>query len=266
MQDFKLLSLVVIYKKNESNSESLQSLKYQSFKNSDIFVWDNSPDRNNELAFNYKIYKHTPENVPLANIYESVIRYAQANNYSHLLILDHDSNLDSDYLQKISQLAPIHNKSVLVPNVVVNNTIVSPASNYKFFGWYCNGKPKYKYFSAINSGVCFPLSLIGDGFSYPNGIKNYGTDVFLFDFFKQNQCKFKNIDSTIMHDLTLSKTNINNDTYLKSYIAHMEAMEILYGNKGWGKVVFLFYRLFHSLLTSIKRKDFNFIWLPFNDK
>lgn len=266
MQNFKLLILVVLYNKNIYNSDTLLSLANQYNKKFDLFIWDNSLVSDNINSKYCDIYLHTPDNQPLSKVYSYVIDYCTIHGYSHLLLLDHDSKLESFYTEKIIKLINSNDKSVLVPFVKVNDNIVSPASNFYYFGWYCNGKPKYKYFSAINSGVCFPLSLIEHDFKYPIGLKNYGTDVFLFDYFKKKKSNFTYINSIINHDLTFSKYNHDNESYLKSYLEHIRSMEILYSTNLCSKICFSFYKYTHSLMTSIKRKDLIFFKRVLNDK
>lgn len=263
----KILFLVILYKRKCENSETLNTLIPQVGDHF-IYIWDNSPledvQRNDYLTTNRCSYEyfHCPENNSLSTVYQNLIYKSISMGFNHLVILDQDSNLDNNFVSGLSENISASPESVLVPKVLVGDLLVSPGYSWKWFGWELKPSKKIKLsrISAINSGLCIPTKKFVDtNFSFPLGIKNYGTDVYFFEHIRVQCIKVGITKAYIQHDLTFHKSNTDNNSYLNSYVEHMSAMRIIFSIGPISFVCFNLYVLLHGVKMSLMRKDKRFL-------
>lgn len=259
--------LIVIYKQKCSQSPTIKTLDLDGIPDSSLIVWDNSPEpykRENKRylksRFNDFLYVSCVDNCPLSEVYIKVFRRAIKNKFTHVVLLDQDSLLSPYFSKKI--LADVNNSplSVILPQVFVSDKLVSPAHNFLWFGWELSKieNVNFKYVFAVNSGVTIPCRYI-DEFSFPVGLKNYGTDTYLFMFLRKVNAAFIINDNCIKHDLTFHKSNRDNISYLRSYNEHMRAMRLIFKRHKCHRVLFSFYESIHRLKTAIFRRDISFV-------
>jgi hypothetical protein len=208
----KFLALIVVYNCEPIDTPSVQSLIRCALDryNIRIIIWDNSPipHQVDWTAFGQTgIYISTTENLGLSTIYNRVIeKYLQLGEY--LLLLDQDSELPTDFLQKINASIQSHpDIDLFLPMIRANNRWASPG-NY-FCGWGREwkstviGRISSKQVFAINSGMIISSSyLVGSFPGYDERLRFYGTDTqFMLDYMDRRSQLFV-IDTVIMHDLS----------------------------------------------------------------
>jgi hypothetical protein len=220
----KMTILVCLYNKNITTSNTLKSLlkSVDLIKNEIIFIWDNSIKpledkeidllKNNFLNFRYK---HTPENVVLSKIYNSLI-VEQKEAYSYLMLCDDDSEIPESFFIKLEEQI---NKNPLVnlflPQIYSNSILVSPAKDYliktSLIKELNSGVLKTGYITAINSGMVISNRIFMNGFRYDERLNFYGTDnFFMYEYAKKNH-ELIVLDIKINHDLSFNgKDNIVN--------------------------------------------------------
>lgn len=217
-KDMTLLILVVIYKTEPHLSDTLQTLALQnSTVDRHVIVWDNSPLVCScdgyawlESAFASFEYLHTGENWPLSQIYNHTIEHylkRQQGRFQYLILFDQDSKVDLDFIASAVEAIALHpDIGLLLPVVIANGHIVSPADLYYFKGFYWKkkrrGKIPSRFTAAINSGMVISSSYLTSFFpGYPNALAFYGTDTFLCQTYAKQERWIYVLDSTIHHDL-----------------------------------------------------------------
>ncbi len=269
MPNQKIVFLVVLYKKKCSESDTLRTLLPQ-IAEQHLVVWDNSPvfqAENKPFLSQYTSsfsYISCPENLPLSEVYEQNILQAGQEERNYLTLLDHDSCLADDFVTQLQITIQEHPDAVIVPRIFFNNKRISPAYQWKWFGWETDKIPPLRLLTAVNSGVTIPVKrMIKNAFLFPKGLKSYGTDTFLFLFCRKHAFDIVVSNSRIDHDLTFYKTNTNHEQYLKVYKEHMKAMYIIFSPNFVDRVFFLFYAFLHGIKTALVRKkvEYAYWWI-----
>ena len=188
------LAVTVLFKTALSRSASLQSWSrcVASGHNVTCIVWDNSPHGAGleELAWLREnlpaaVYRHTPENVPLSRIYNSVIdEFLRPDDapFEALVITDQDSDFLPALLDEASAAMDTHPEvSLFLPHVIANDAIVSPANVYGCVGlpWRHKraGTITARSRTAINSGMIIRREYLVRRFiGYDERLRFYGTD------------------------------------------------------------------------------------------
>lgn len=212
----RFLALVVLFGTPPSRSATLRSLAQQEDLNFDLLVWDNSEHactkhERDWLRFTLprSDYHHSPQNTPLARVYETVIRdrvlAGHASDY--LLILDQDSTLPPAFLRCMRRSATMHPEvGLLLPLVRSADTLVSPATIRWFLGrrW---SRPKTgllpsRSMVAINSGMVLSRRYLAGHFNgYPQELTFYGTDNWMCQAYAEHLPTLVVVDTTIRHGL-----------------------------------------------------------------
>jgi GT2 family glycosyltransferase len=218
----KLVALVVLFKVDPEASESLLSLAAQRGAVPwHLVVWDNSPApcsiaSRDWLSKNFADYDYhsCPENFPLSRIYDQIICTLikeRPGRFTHLLLLDQDSGLDSEFLcvagKAVEENPTI---SLFLPLVQANGIIVSPGRLFYFKGFYMRsprpGPIRLRFKAAINSGMLIASSYLFKDFpGYPKELAFYGTDNWFCEQYAKDEKVAFVINSTIRHDLSRFK-------------------------------------------------------------
>jgi len=266
MENKTPIFLIILYNRLCSESDTVCTLLPQ-IEHNRLILWDNKPvfEKENKLFIEQftNNYYHIlcKENFPLSRIYRSLIEETGSSGNNYLVLLDHDSKLANNYVSELSCLIKPHPNTVFVPNIYVKGEKYSPACMWQWFGWNCKGTPKPKYFSAINSGIALPArTFYLKKFEYPDGIKNYGTDVFLFRFIKKHRIPIVIMKSKIEHDLTMHNNNHNEQTYFPAWCEHVKAVYIIFCKDSFGlQLLYYMYVLAKSIILAIKRKQSHYL-------
>ncbi|MGX5820038.1 hypothetical protein ACWKWU_17710 [Chitinophaga lutea] len=208
--------LVVVFKRGLEDSQTLMALREQQglFPGAVLHVWDNSPqpflhlDMLKEAFPALRLeYTHTPENYPLSRIYNSIIdEYRHTGRY--LVLLDHDTELTSDYWKEANELTQnsSEKKNLILPVIIAGDRIVSPAKLYHFLGRHFQAAPSgdipSRYLSAINSGMIISLDYFQrSGFRYDERLRFYGTDDYFMKEFQRKEERCFVMTARLYHSL-----------------------------------------------------------------
>ena len=208
----KLLALIVVYGCDPTDTSSMRSLvRCESGKcKLRIIVWDNSP-RSHDVDWTALgqtgAYISTPGNLGLSMIYNQVIaQHLQPDE--HLLLLDQDSELPTDFLEKAATAIDANpTVDLFLPMVRANNRWASPVTYLCGWGrqWRAGvvGCIPSTRVCAINSGMIISSAyLLGSFPGYDERLRFYGTDTqFMLDYMDRRS-RLCVIDSVIMHDLS----------------------------------------------------------------
>jgi GT2 family glycosyltransferase len=136
----KTTIVLVVYKSKLEDSNTYTSLlsvlNYnQSLKKDlSIVIYDNSPEKQevptNDQALEIS-YVHDPRNLGLATAYNFAYQLSLKNKSEWLLLLDHDTTLNEDYVKTILKVdKSIPNQiAAVVPKVVSKNIMISPVTS-----------------------------------------------------------------------------------------------------------------------------------------
>lgn len=204
--------LVVLYRQTVDTSETIKSFCKSCSKYHEkisLVIWDNSPnnennfDNLNNLRIEYK-YNHTPENIALSSIYNTVISNANTNQIIH--IFDQDTIIDNTYFDLIYEAVNTKPSiSLFVPYVLYYGKLMSPGV-YKYYkGGYSN-KLKLGQVSSLNT-ICIASGMTVRASVYKNiqfdeNLSFYGIDTkFALDYSKYYEYLFV-INYSLSHNLS----------------------------------------------------------------
>lgn len=267
-----LTVVVVLYNKKFNESATLVSLSKQiiTFDHAykvKLVLYDNSPvscssikDFSSFEAFSEIEINHSPENLPLSVIYNTVISHSSKIN-TDFLWLDDDTLLPTNYISEVTdKIKSFSDIDLFVPVVQVNNKNYSPYKSYLFFSRPINklklGINSSRFIGAINSGMVIRGDFFRKTkFRYPADIYFYGTDKVFMDEYSKYRCRFYILNSTLSHDVTVHPDNKD----IGSYIAAMKKVDSfwkVYYKKN--KLILIFYKvyfLFFVLKSSIRNRS-----------
>jgi hypothetical protein len=235
-----LTILVCLYNKDIQTSNTIQSLLKANIQSdrATVIVWDNSTLRLKQNSIDFLknhfskfIYKHTPENVVLSKIYNSVIDTLDEEN-SYLMLCDDDSDIPECFfetLEKQIHLNPSIN--LFLPQIYSDSILVSPAKDYLIKTKLIKDLQPGILFSgsttAINSGMVICNRFFKDGFRYDKDLRFYGTDnYFMIEYAKANE-NLVVLDVRFNHSLSFNSTgDIKNK--LRIFRENRRANKIIY--------------------------------------
>lgn len=211
-----ILFIIVIYEKKLNQSKTLVSLSKLSLDHIKVYLYDNSSTNDNEkLLVDFKnlniIYQSNPRNPGICPAYNSGVKLAKELNKDWIMLLDDDTELTIDFLEKVIKidLKEISKKVVgFVPTIISHKTnrVISP-KKYHLGGFLTNINEKsgelLNHISAINSA-----SLINVNFVEEIGGFNpfYRLDMLDYWFYREVYKKGKRIyllDTKISHSLSV---------------------------------------------------------------
>ena len=201
MQQSRLF-IIVLYKTDIAESNTVKSLiaaaKELNSKDK-LTIWDNSPQEQPREYLKQAVdalrihttYRHTPENISLAHIYNSAI--AADSVHDLVFLFDQDSYFDSRYLSDMEAAVEANAAiNLFVPLIKVGETVVSPGHFHYFKGKYWD-KPRYGIVPANNniaiaSGMCIRMQYIRQFGRFDERLNLYGIDTnFMIRYSQDNQ-------------------------------------------------------------------------------
>ncbi len=198
----RILPVVVLYKQNIQDCDSLLSLfqmdDYTRYIDS-IYVYDNSPQFNKETASKFNslniIYEKDTLNSGVSRAYNVASKYALANGYDYLWLLDQDTAFPVESLNKYVK-AIEENPEIPVFSPILktkNGNICSPC----VYKWHRGFQPdkivpginSLLHYSPINSGMLIQVKVFCE-------VGGYNENVFLdfsdFQFIERVKKKYNN--------------------------------------------------------------------------
>ena len=237
-------------------------------------VWDNSPLaagfedlawlRENLPGF---AYRHTPENVPLSRIYNTVIaEYVRSEESAcdALLIADQDSIFEPGLLDEAGAALATHTDvSLFLPHVMANDAIVSPATVYGPIGlpWRTmrRGKIAAQSVTAINSGMIIRTAYLARRFSgYDERLRFYGTDNDFCHKYAKTERWLYALSSVLRHSLAL-RADETGDEQLWRHRENVRALRVVNSDDWIGRVTSTLYCAAYCSKMAIAKRDVRFL-------
>lgn len=268
--------VVVLYKTKLEDTKTINSLDASIASDCNLFVFDNSPIKQYELAhFKYKNFEvhyfHNANNPGLSTAYNSALNKCNKLNKKWLLLLDQDTTFTKEYISEIKSLDLNKLPPAVVavmPNVVSmpDGRIIAPVK--MFLGGICRPVTIENFvvtssITGINSGTllnAFYMNEIG-GFS-----EKYTLDMldhwYFRKFFNDGKSVYV-LKSKIFQDLSVFgnfEENVSFNRYqqmLKSELLFMEDEGKL------SNLVFKF-RLLYRALKQLQFKNSDFYKFTLN--
>jgi GT2 family glycosyltransferase len=273
----QFLAVTVVYKSAPSQSASLRSLSrcLASGHLITCIVWDNSPHAADQAERAWlgdtlpdSIYRHTPENVPLSRIYNTIIgeflRPVPGSTFDALLITDQDSLFDPVLLDEAGAAMSAHRDVALfLPHVIANDTIVSPATVYGCIGrpWRRKrvGKMNARSRTAINSGMIIRSDYLARRFpGYDERLRFYGTDNDFCRKYSRTEKWMYTLNSVVTHSLSRDVDEIS-DVRLSRHRENVRAL-LITNTTGWfTRGLVLCYCRLYCVKRAIIERDARFL-------
>lgn len=269
---FDLTILVCLYNKDLKSSNTIKSLlKANLPKNSTrVVIWDNSTLRlkqdlidflgNHFLKFNYK---HTPENVVLSKMYNSVID-TLGGEKSYLMLCDDDSDIPENFFEILKDQINFNpSVNLFLPQIYSDSILVSPAKDYlittKLITDLKPGILLSRSTTAINSGMVISNRFFKAGFRYDEDLRFYGTDnYFMIQYAKANK-NLVVLDIKFNHSLSFNTTGdvINK---LRIFRENRRANKIIYKNFFLKRQIVLLNNLVVAIKLCLKNHTLEFLF------
>ncbi|AHJ73332.3 glycosyltransferase family protein [Kosakonia sacchari] len=276
----KFSLLVIIYNERILETPTFLSLKmslsrlHASRHQYNLIFWDNSPTEHQQSdigevtsifsALNVTTeYHHTPQNLPLSQIYNSVLDKVEESD-DFLILFDQDSTFDVGYFNELESSTELKRQpEIILPIIYYKNTVISPTKIFFIKGSYFDHEPIgyiSSEISAINSGMIISLAFIRrSGFRYNPKLRNYCTDDAIMKYARDFSAVIYVMDYSFTHDLTLSTLNCNSEKLRTRYNEMVQSKKIVFG-KNIGVRVFLHvYYFAHRAYMCIKYKDLRYM-------
>jgi hypothetical protein len=192
-------------------------------------------------------YVHTPENLSLSKIYNTVSSEIEINEY--ITLLDQDTELSTEYFLELARLQN-QGETLILPKVACGEIIVSPGKRFISHGMLVQnietGPINSKNLLAINSGMSISGAVFRK-FQYHTQLRFYGTDTYFMRFYEMHFRKAYVMNSMIQH--SLAERENKDKKWRKSHIKEkLRTFEIIFSNS---LVEILFSRI-HIFLIKIK--------------
>ncbi|MDR1681489.1 MAG: glycosyltransferase [Prevotellaceae bacterium] len=214
MTEHPFIIVVVLYKTGATESLTLISLADNLPANSKLVVWDNSPSPLHapdlewiHARFPNSEYIHTPENTPLAKVYNHV--YGTDTQHDWFLILDQDTTLTAGFFAALRDAIARHpDVNLFVPLVCHGHQVISPADFRFFRGVYWTQRQTGRVTApnrlAIASGMTIRMEYLKKKANrFDERLKLYGVDdKFMLDYGKENHY-FVVLDYVLTHQLSM---------------------------------------------------------------
>ncbi|XJZ26971.1 glycosyltransferase [Bacillota bacterium Lsc_1132] len=133
----KCTIVIVFYKQAIDESKTFRTLKQalllneREFEDLNLILYDNSPDNQEFEPSQYEgisiSYVHDSRNLGIAAAYNYSFAVAEENGSRWLLLLDHDTELTSEYIEQFMNL-DVNDPTIaaIVPKINCENQMISP--------------------------------------------------------------------------------------------------------------------------------------------
>jgi hypothetical protein len=203
-------------------------------------VHDNSPERHAPAivaASNISV-RWTPDNPGTAGAYINAVDVAQAHGCDWLLLLDQDTDLRADYLDRAARtLDALPNAAILVPRVRHGHDLISPATIGSRGGVKPTDRPSTRpgIPTAISSGIILRKTALASVPPFPRAIWLDYVDHWMFLSFARRKLAIGLIDADLSHDLSIRTPKTLSTERLASVLAAENAFNdtMTGGPRGW---------------------------------
>lgn len=211
-----ILPIIVIFKRDIKDSESINSLLSTNDNISEIFVYNNSP----EIVEIPSIYKGVVinkiddyQNSGVSKAYNAGIRFAKENNYNYVLLLDQDTTLPADTLSVYRrQLEANKDIKLCCPVLKTSKGAICSPLRYKFHRGFpvkkfTHGKYRLKEYSPINSGMLINVDAAIECGGYKEDVFLDFSDFQFIERFKQLYSEFYVLPLVLLQDFSGEETD-----------------------------------------------------------
>jgi GT2 family glycosyltransferase len=239
-----------------------------------VFVWDNSPEAVDEdeqvwlrNSFPHCMYHSASQNIPLAQIYNYVIRtYFQSGDYTNdwLLLLDQDSSFDCNLFLTAEEAARAHpTVRLLLPMVRSVGIYISPARLFYFKGLLYKKMPRgliySKYKTACNSGMFIGREFLRSFAGYDPRLRFYGTDNFFVREYARSEPSIVVLEAVIDHDLSRNNKNEPRNLRLWRHRDSMLGIRLTNQQPALLRWIALIYCTMYSLRKAFRHRDSGYL-------
>lgn len=274
----QILPIVVLYKKELSDAESINTLLDSDIDNSisDIFVYDNTPEniiKNNIVCEVYRnrnvIYYHDIKNSGVSTAYNSGMKKANELNYKYVLLLDQDTVFPSDalkfYQQSIEDQPGIN---LHVPRLLTKKGEFCSPLRYAFHrGFVTNelssGIYSLNTYSPINSGMLLDVNTAILAGGYNNKVYLDFSDFQFIERLKNISSSFYLMPLTLEQDLSNDDENYNN--LLNRYGIYCECARFCEKNNIYDEFIYFMMVLIRGIKLVQRTKMLKFISIFYNN-
>lgn len=261
MTDFKILSIVVLYKQNVldcTTITSMISLNDRLKNDICLVVCDNSEQRQLDsdihvLSSYFKefAYLHTGCNTPLSILYNNTIA-SYGYLCTHVNIWDQDSSFTDDYFEQCKKV--VYNQpdvSLIVPRIFVGKKLVSPGEFNGFKGKYLKGNEigivGSKGVVGVMSGVFINIDVFSK-IAFDERFRFYGVDTkFYIDHSKIREELFV-LEYVLKHSLSEFDKTESIEVKKFRFKEFYNSIKLLNENLGFCKSIFVRIYLFYVAL------------------
>jgi GT2 family glycosyltransferase len=257
-ENIKIAAVMVIYEEPISTSKSYQSLlKYLPAE--DVLIYDNSKSsQDNPSSLNYI---HDPSNPGVSKAYNHAASWAVAQDHSHLLLLDSDSEFPKDAIETYRKAASLHQDRLILPHIIANGSSISPFWFKWGKSWYGHhiplGKLEFNNKAAINSGTLIPLSQFQRTKGYNENIPLDWSDIAFCRQLSQLNIGGVKISMVVDHDLSESKAS-SLDAAKFRFKTFMIGMQNTPSTQFFERLLMLIWAKLKALKLSLKHRSFWF--------
>lgn len=213
----KITMVVVLFNQKPEESKTFITLKQTLFakkeglRDIELILYDNSPEKQAFSPLDYEgvhiTYVHDSRNLGIATAYNHAWTIAKENGSRWLLLLDHDTEVTDEYVNKVVNLPEFANDvAAVVPKINSENTMISPVYSDSLRP-LTEERPveglQEKPVMAINSGTLIRTDFLNkiDGFN-----ENFSLDYldhWLFFEIYEHGCKVWLLDTELEHELSV---------------------------------------------------------------
>jgi GT2 family glycosyltransferase len=213
----KTTIVIVVYKAKLEESNTFKSLlavlsKEQSLlKDITLVIYDNSPEKQKMPVNDPQLsisYLHDPRNLGISTAYNFAYKLGLENKSKWLLLLDHDTTLNEQYVNAILNFDTSNQDQIaaVVPRIISNNIVISPVMCDTLLP-LLEERPtpgiQNKPVMAINSGSLIRIDFLKEIGGFTEEFPLDYLDHWLF--YKIYQCGYKTLmlDVELEHDLSV---------------------------------------------------------------
>lgn len=258
-----LLVVIVLYKTKLNDSLSFNTLINSSgFTKGEIsfYIYDNSPEQNQKFHLSDNInvfYEKDYNNSGISSAYNKAAEYAKSKDMEWLLLLDQDSSIPYDFIEKLEDSINKYKNQVLFAPILKHNNLVLSPCKFEFMKgsamkMVSPGITSLKDISIFNSGILVKTSsfLIVGG--YNEKVPLDFSDHSFVHRMKKNISEFVIMPIEINHQL--SSFSNNYDVILRRFVQYCQGV-LNYHQFEQNSKLLLFWTFLRALKLTIQFKD-----------
>lgn len=211
------------------------------------------------------IYEHDPSNPPLSRAYNRVIRQ-HLGKAEYVLIMDQDSSLPSDFLQRAIGAARDHGApSLMVPTVLTADRIASPCWSVLAWGMpWRRASPGWHSLhtsSAIMSGCWIHRRIFNtENLWFDERLQLYGIDTDFFRRLARLDPGFYVLPVSLRHSLSFDEATV--DIKARKLEQVFQAYRLIFEEAAWStRVIVSLLHILVRLKYAIKYRSKRFLQL-----